>query len=123
MESSGFRDQLSVRQAHGADAASAIPLPASRCIGCSMKCTLCAVRTPQVQKVAAGLAASRWTVLTPVGRMSYEERQPSELANDNFSSERVRRAFSCLLGVSGERGKPTGDCKIKRDSSLPELRS
>jgi hypothetical protein len=61
---------------------SVIPLPASRRIGCSMGCTLYAVRTPHVQQVAASLAATRWTVLTPAGRMSYAKLQPSELAND-----------------------------------------
>lgn len=57
-----------------------------------------------VQQVVAGPAATRWTVLTPVGRMSYAKLQQSELANDKFNSERVRRAFYCLLGVSGEQG-------------------
>ena len=106
-QSSGFRDQLSVRQAQGAGAASAIPLPASRGIGCSMERTLYAVRTPLVQQLAAGLAATRWTVLTPVGRMSYAKLLPSDLANDNFNSEPVRRAFSRLLSCVGEPGQST----------------
>jgi hypothetical protein len=57
-QSSGFRDRLPARQARGAGAASAIPLQASRCIGCSMECTLYAASTPLVQLVAAGLAAT-----------------------------------------------------------------
>jgi hypothetical protein len=38
----------------------------------------------------------------------------SELANDNFNSERVLCRFARLLGTFQGRGQPTGDCKIKR---------
>ena len=74
-----------------------------------MQHTLYVVRTPLAQQVAAGFAASRRTVLTPVGRMSYAKLQPSELANDNFDSERVRRAFTRLLRcVGGARAADRG---------------
>jgi hypothetical protein len=114
-QSSGFRDQLSVRQAHGAGAASAIPLPASRCIGCSMECTLYRVhRAPPVQQLAAGLAAADGLY----GRLSYAELQPSELANDNFNSARARRAFLPSFEVSSEeRGQPTRDCHGRQDKA------
>ena len=66
-----------------------------------MQHTLYVVRTPLAQQVAAGFAATKRTVLTPVGRMSYAKLQPSKLANDNFGSERVRRAFTRLLRCVG----------------------
>jgi hypothetical protein len=87
------------RQAHDAGAASAIPVPASRCIGCSMEGTLYVVSHAPVQQVAAGLAAIGWTVLTLLGRMSYAKLQPPELAIDSFNSERIRCAFSGLFDV------------------------
>jgi hypothetical protein len=88
---------LPVRQAHGAGAAFVIPFlhRVSSIVPWSARSMRFA--RPRFNRLLAGPAATRWTILTPVGRMSYAKLQPSELANDNFNSERVGRAFSRLL--------------------------
>jgi hypothetical protein len=120
-QSSGFRDQLSVRQAHGAGAASAIPLPASRYISSSTQRTLFAVRTPLFRRRPG---------CSPDG----QQRRPTDAC---LVQNRSRLNWQMIISIpneyvvhcpsfqvpSGERGQPIGDGEIKRTGvrGLPSI--